>query len=260
VIRTLLLLLRLELSMDDEASFQLSRRPLRAQCEALGLRMDQVRMNYTGRPEVAMRERFIQSGAEMALFDEGKSLHGLLHAMLLPLLYPLGARHWGPEGKYAAGGHCRSFSGVRSYLYLTFFAYPDLLPSNPDLPDKMVKRVATSTGDDIRAGWSKICVWNKDNTWIPHLSHTVSVQQMVRLYEIVTRPRLVRIMEQILRAPSPLFYSSGWPDLTIVNDSLLSLVEVKTTDKLNHSQIRTIGDMKDATELDVSVVQVLKAK
>lgn len=245
--------------MEHEASFRLSKQSLRVQCEVLGLRLDQVRMDYTGRPELAVLERFVQSGAEIALFDEGKSIHGLLHAMLLPLLYPLGVRRWGPEKEYVASNRPQLFSGVRSYLYLGYGGFRELLSDHPDLPGKMVKTVAESNADAIRAGWSQICAWNRDNTWIPHLSHTVSPQQMVRLYEIVTRDRLVRIMQQLLVAPF-VFGFSGWPDLTIVNDSHLSLVEVKTTDRLHHQQIITISDMKDAAELDISVIQVVRAK
>jgi hypothetical protein len=213
-------------------------------------------MNYTGRPEVAMLERFVQSGAEIALFDEGASIHGLLHAALLPLLYPLGVRRWGPEQKYVASSYFH-FSGVRSYLYLGYGAFRELLSDHPDLPHEMVKAVAESGADAIHAGWSKIRAWNRDNTWIPHLSHTVSPRQMVRLYEIVTRSRLVRIMQQLL-VPPFVFGFTGWPDLTIVNDNHLSLVEVKTMDRLHHQQIITISDMKDAAELDVSVVQVIR--
>ena len=242
--------------MDHKASFQLSRKSLRVQCEVLGLPLNRVRMNYTGRPEVAMLERFVHSGAEIALFDEGKSIHGLLHAALMPLLYPLGVRRWGPEQKYVANGYIQ-VSGVSTYLYLHYGAFTELLSDHPNLPNKMVKTVAESTTDTIHAGWSKIRSWNRDNKGFQHLSLTVSPQQMVRLYEIVTRSRLVRIMQQLL-VPPFVFGFTGWPDLTIVNDNHLSLVEVKTKDRLHHQQIITISDMKDAAELDISVVQVIR--
>ena len=80
---------------------------------------------------------------------------------------------------------------------------------------------------------------------------------MIRLYEILTRSRLVRTMQQLL-VPPFVFGFTGWPDLRIVNNNHLSLVEVKTKNRLHHQQNTTISDMKDAAELDISVVQVIR--
>jgi hypothetical protein len=56
----------------------------------------------------------------------------------------------------------------------------------------------------------------------------------------------------------PYAYAKGWPYLTLVEVGEVRFIEVKTTDRLHISQIITIGKMKRAAGLGITVARVAR--
>lgn len=57
-------------------------------------------------------------------------------------------------------------------------------------------------------------------------------------------------------AESPYDYSKGWPDLTIIKDKEVRLIEVKTTDKLHASQLKIIPELKKILPFEISICKI----
>lgn len=81
----------------------------------------------------------------------------------------------------------------------------------------------------------------------------MSIDSLIAVFKVLTPTALAKITRQIFREPS---YSSGWPDLTIVRESQVCFVEVKTTDKLRDSQRETISKVIRPNGLDVRVIKI----
>lgn len=58
----------------------------------------------------------------------------------------------------------------------------------------------------------------------------------------------------------PYGFRAGWPDLAVVDDGKVRLIEVKTTDKLHASQVRTFRDFLIPLGFCVEVLQLLPAR
>lgn len=57
---------------------------------------------------------------------------------------------------------------------------------------------------------------------------------------------------------SPYDYRKGWPDLTLINENQVKFVEIKTTDKLHHSQIRIIDKFSPLIPAKFEVLKLTK--
>ncbi len=58
----------------------------------------------------------------------------------------------------------------------------------------------------------------------------------------------------------PYLFRNGWPDLTLVRDGRVKFIEIKTTDRLHHTQFTTIEELLLPVGLDVSVLLVTAQK
>ena len=59
-------------------------------------------------------------------------------------------------------------------------------------------------------------------------------------------------------AEDPYKNVAGWPDLTLVKDNKIELIEVKTTDRLHKNQLHIIPILKTVLPDCVSVLQITK--
>ena len=74
------------------------------------------------------------------------------------------------------------------------------------------------------------------------------------MFDNVSRDLFIKICELIRSHES---YYNGWPDLTLISNGVLKLVEIKTTDKLHDSQIKTIPMLTEKLGIDVSVLKLV---
>ena len=74
----------------------------------------------------------------------------------------------------------------------------------------------------------------------------------VQLFDLIGLESL-RGLASVIFSDLPTFYS-GWPDLTLIRDGSVELLEVKTTDKLQESQLITVPAI--AKNIKVKILNV----
>lgn len=80
----------------------------------------------------------------------------------------------------------------------------------------------------------------------------------LKLFSAIEGNRLLEIAQCFARKPYE--YRAGWPDLTVIGESGLRFVEVKTTDRLHESQIRFATEVARPLGLKCSVLQVIPVR
>ena len=93
---------------------------------------------------------------------------------------------------------------------------------------------------------------------IPRYYPGLTANIMSSLFAAIGAERLAQITAALME--NPYSYRAGWPDLTMVKDSDMFWVEIKTTDRLHMSQIMTIYRMKPLLPGNMRVVQLTKTK
>ena len=75
-----------------------------------------------------------------------------------------------------------------------------------------------------------------------------------QLFDILGTDELGNLARIILSDPD--VFNKGWPDLTLIRDGVVELLEVKTTDKLHESQLITIPAMLESSSINVKVLNI----
>ena len=123
------------------------------------------------------------------------------------------------------------------------------------LGDELIKIIKYSDISVIKRNYEKILKSQYNESWLfLYKGKEITKDLVSDVYEGLGNITLAEIAK--LFFTNPYAYCKGWPDLTIVKDGLVRFVEVKTTDKLKRSQIITINDLKQSTNLDISVAKV----
>jgi hypothetical protein len=215
--------------------------PLREQCEQLDLPLEERRLRWQNRPEDAAA--VVLGGEHVRAFaDEGRTLHALIHALVLPCLREAAAQVWADRAR------------ARSYLYSHFAGYRFLLDDCPLLPTTMLKSVDGVDAETFRAAWTRLGRWNL-GMFSDHPATRLSSVEAVRLLDHVGRHVLRDALALHLSLPGA--YGSGWPDLTLIGArGGADLVEVKTTDRLHFSQIVTFGALQRVPGLRIRVLRL----
>lgn len=81
---------------------------------------------------------------------------------------------------------------------------------------------------------------------------------MLELYEQLGNDKLADILLAFSTAPYD--YRSGWPDLILIKDGAMKLIEVKTSDKLLDSQLRFAKGIGTPMAFDCGVVRLKAIK
>lgn len=119
-----------------------------------------------------------------------------------------------------------------------------------DSEEEILMCIATVTQIQLEANILEIL----ENKTIQKFYPNASKKFIFSLAQIVDRKLLVDIATLFMRKPYD--YRSGWPDLTVLGKGSVSFVEVKTTDKLNYSQLRFATDFSNPLRLSCKVVQL----
>lgn len=232
---------------------------LTQQCKKLNIPLTKFTLFWPSRPEPAALEYVLKEG-EWGFADEGKMLHALIHSLVLKLLYKTACsvetkrgRFWGPiYGPETA----------RSWFYLHYAGYGDLLEIEPNLVQLMLNEISTWDRVGFLESWRLLRKWNEDNQYewaLTHPAKYIDDEKALATLDAFGKHRILAIAQKIFK--DPYSYYSGWPDLMILNANIgPRFVEVKTTDKLHYSQVITISDMKEVAKLDISVLRLTKCK
>ncbi|MBX9755303.1 MAG: VRR-NUC domain-containing protein [Pseudomonadaceae bacterium] len=114
------------------------------------------------------------------------------------------------------------------------------------------KRIVKTTKTEYLAAFSEIISYNMTQEWYPGLS----LDFAEALFDAVPKEHFEKLAHWISTDHS---HRNGWPDLTLIKDDRLRFVEVKTTDKLHHSQLVTIPALINEIGADISVLQLTHA-
>ncbi len=198
-------------------------------------------LRWQNRPEDAAAQVLGDEHVQ-AFADEGRTLHALIHALVLPCLREAAAQAWADKAK------------ARSYLYSHFAGYRFLLDDCPSLPATMLKSVDSIDAKTFCAAWTRLGRWNV-GMFSDHPANRLNSIEAVRLLDHVGRHVLRDVLALHLSLPGA--YGSGWPNLTLIGArGGADLVEIKTTDRLHFSQIVTLGALRRMPGLRIRVLRV----
>lgn len=221
--------------------------PLAEQCRALGLALEERQHAWRGCPESAA-VALLSPKPRWAFADEGRMLHGLIHALVLPRLYSVASAAWNE----AAG-----YDRARSWLYGHYAAYRELLDIEPGLVDAMLGDIHCCNRVQFMQSWRMLGDWNSSPS--SHPAASVRPEDALAILDGVGESRLSAIASRVFSEPYA--YFTGWPDIMLLDAAgNLRFVEVKTTDTLHFGQIITITDMREAAGLDISVTRLVRTR
>ena len=222
--------------------------PLHHQCRLLDLPLEVRDLDWSGRPEDAAAA-VLGADEPWAFADEGRTLHALIHALVLPRLRKVALEAWrGNEGR------------VRSYFYGSFAAYHDLKDAEPALTQMMLGDVASLNAGEFIEAWATLRRWNV-GMLTDHPASRVPRWKAAAMLERIGRRTLCGVLAREMLDRS--VAGSGWPDLTLPaagGGGGVRLVEVKTTDRLHFSQIVTMPAVRDVPGVSVGVLRLRRQK
>ena len=92
------------------------------------------------------------------------------------------------------------------------------------------------------------------NEYIHEYYPRVTREFLLALAATVGNEFIAKVAEVFFKRPYE--YRAGWPDLTVIEDSGIHFIEVKTTDLLHASQLRFAREIANPLGLKCSVVQL----
>ncbi len=86
----------------------------------------------------------------------------------------------------------------------------------------------------------------------PNAPSYISLESIKRVYSRIRVSKILRLAEEYFDGRLGL---NGWPDLTLIKDDNISLIEVKIKDKLHYNQVRTFSALRNIFK-NIKVVKV----
>ncbi|SEM67244.1 hypothetical protein SAMN04487952_1062 [Halomonas caseinilytica] len=205
--------------------------PLKSQCEQMGIPFMRISSPKPMGPELAVLMALDDLGVSQAAFDEGASLLSGLHASFWPRVSE--HRH-----------------GPRHGLYV--FAQLEVIRREAGDPEYMdwlyacLRSMYKPKFYEIAASMNRLYppVESKKKASVPIARHLVD--------EVENNAGELRSF-----LASPYNARSGWPDIAVIHNSRLAWVEVKSSDKLIHSQIYNLLRLPRFLLSRMHVVQVV---
>ena len=215
--------------------------PLRAQCDALGVRFDRVELprspegwvvedSFYYRPEHAAATLLRSEGWTCATCEGGPMLL-LMKAACLERLMEL-----------------NTLGAADS---LTRFLEAQFVINAAHL-DSIYDAIGRATTAQVRHNFEAIYAAGVDE-YYPGVTG-----ELIEQLHVALGPQLPSIAARF--AGDSYCYRAGWPDITAVRGGAVLFREIKTTDKLHRSQLETIGNVLLPEGLTVDVLQIAAPK
>ncbi|MCJ8352014.1 VRR-NUC domain-containing protein [Moritella sp.] len=201
------------------------------QCEKLCIELQDITLEYSGKPEPAVLKYF-ESEGYIGSYIEGAMILNILKALMLSKL---------SQYNYFED---RSDACAR-YLVAQFTILKDKT-------DELVASIRQTTKKEFLHNFQEITEHPFIKSTYPSLSITVAEA----LFDAIDTEVFVRLASKFSENLDA--YGKGWPDLTIVKGEDVRFVEVKTTDQLHASQLKTIPTMNELIPFPFIVVRVSK--
>ena len=205
---------------------------LAKQCSELGLELRTIEgLDFRGFPEIAAYEYFRAKGY-IGTRCEGGAVLVLIRAAALDYLHEINifsSRH----------DACSRFTEAQLFIHR-------------DRIDSICAEIKKAKPADIAENFREIYANLEIESYYPDLN----TEKIQAIASALSMERLAMIARAI--AVDPYTFRNGWPDLTLVDaNARLSWVEVKTTDRLHYSQIRTLSTMLPLLKDEVLVVRLV---
>lgn len=207
----------------------LTGQPLAVQCEHLGFPLNTVEVDSVAQPERTALAHFRSQGWQGSA-SEGGAVFIVLKSALLPKLVELNTfgsledacrRYLEAQLKILAGHEHELVDALRSV-------------GEPNLTEHFQELFSYS--------------------YMRERHPDLSTDLIRRVFNSLTCDQWASTLRTVI--DDPYRYRKGWPDLTLVRDHSLRLVEVKTTDRLTMSQLTTIPTFAKIMGDRFSVVQL----
>lgn len=202
---------------------------LEKQCEVLSLPLEDINLNYNGKPEPALLQHY-QSLGYVGSHTEGYTLLTTLKALMLDKLAELNTFN------------SRNDACTR-YLEAQFTIHKDKLSEIINSIYKTNKRIYINNLKEIFS-----------QPFIKDYHPGLSFECCMALFNAIETHIFVAVAEKF--SEDPYVYRKGWPDLIIVKGNEVRFIEVKRKDKLTESQLVTIPIFKEILPYDFSVCRV----
>lgn len=242
----------------------IERLPLKQQCEILGIPLLKKEVAERGRVETATLKHFISKGLKGGQWRDLPVKFTTFVACFSALLH----REISLQGKKAKDRPPRGFGGWSTSVFameaelVRAIEDTDLAKMIETLPALKGKRKLKSL-----MGQNKVRAFDDDLAdygligleFIGLSSDIEDVQVLEATLNSIGKEGLIRYLKAFL---SDSCIGSGWPDITIIEDGKLKLIEIKderTGDRMHASQIITLPSAA-AIGLDVSVLNVSRSQ
>lgn len=212
---------------------EIAKLPLAEQCLQLDIAHEKIEgLPYGKKPEIDALNHFSDQGF-VGAYCEGGPVLLLIRAAALDVLAQISF-----SGRSDA---CTRFTEAQLVIY-------------KESSEMILKAIRNTDKAQIVRNFNEIYKHQQIPQYYPELNSDI----MSSLFAAIGAERLAQITEKIME--NPYSYRSGWPDLTMVKDSDMLWVEIKTTDRLHVSQIMTMSRMKPLLPGSLRVLQLKKVR
>ncbi len=218
---------------EDAKYFVISKMKLQEQCKELSIKFSEIELNYNENPEINLLNYFENQGY-IGSFSEGHLLLNVLKALVLNKLE-----------KY-------NIFKDRNDACVRFLSAQ--LEINKNYQNEIISSIKNINKEIFIKNLNDIF----NNPLIKELYPNLSYKVAIELFNSFELDLFQTILKTI--SLNPYEYSKGWPDLTLIKDKKVYLIEVKTTDKLHLSQIKTISLFKNIIPCKFEVIKVIQNK
>lgn len=209
----------------------MKRTSLENQCRELTLPLEEIQLDYEGKPELALLKHYEDLGY-IGSFIEGYTFLTVLKALMLEKLVALNTFNDRNDA-------CTRYLEAQ-------------LTIHKDKAGEIISSIKTTSKENYLRNLKEIFNQPFIQTEYPNLSFKCCVA----LFDAIDKNIFVEVANKFVE--DPYTYRSGWPDLIIVKDKEVRFIEVKTTDKLHKSQLLTIPTFRQILPYDFSVCRVFR--
>lgn len=212
---------------------EIAKLPITEQCRQLDILHEKIDgLTYGKKPEIDALNYFNDQGF-LGTYCEGGAVLLLIRAAALDIL-----AQFNFLGRSDA---CTRFTEAQLVAY-------------KESSELILTAIRNTDKNQVICNFNEIYMHQRIPGYYPGLNADI----ISSLFAAIGAERLAQITAAIME--NPYLYRAGWPDLTMIKDSDMFWVEVKTNDRLHISQIMTISRMKPLLPGNVSVVQLVKTR
>lgn len=215
---------------------------LARQCKELGINLQTIQLNYTGRPEDAVLRYFEQQGY-IGVNVEGGFLVAIIKALTLNTL----AKYNTFNSREDA---CLRYWHAQMIILREKQQY-SWAPQKPEwsfVREELINEMKNCDRSSFLSQFSEIAATGDPRYDIP-------LDLATALFDYIDQAVLFSLGAGFI---DDVYHDYGWPDLTLAKQGEFRFVEVKTTDKLHSDQIDTIPLLDNLPLLQSNVVKVVK--